>query len=142
MNDEARTEAEEVFQDEPVAEKRRARALPETGQESVLSEEAQARALAARLGLEYVDLSDFTIVHELFRNIPVDLMFRYNFVPLRREGSRLVVVVSDPSDVLMIDELELLLAMPVEVSVGTQSGIQEILKRSESSQRVLDEATE
>jgi type IV pilus assembly protein PilB len=42
----------------------------------------------------------------------------------------------------MIDELELLLGSNIEVCVGTQSAIQEILKKSESSQRVLDEATE
>jgi len=51
-------------------------------------------------------------------------------------------VVSDPADVLMIDELELLLGHPIEMMVGTRSSIQEILKKSESSQRVLEEATE
>ena len=123
------------------AQRREAQAA-ESSRESVLSEEAQARATAARLGLDYVDLSDFTIVHELFRNIPVDLMFRYNFVPLRKEGPKLVTVVSDPSDVLMIDELEILLGMPIEIAVSTKTAIQEILKKSESSQRVLEEATE
>jgi len=42
----------------------------------------------------------------------------------------------------MIDELELLLGHPLEMMVGTRSSIQEILKKSESSQRVLEEATE
>ena len=118
------------------------RPLPETSQDSVLSEDAQSRAMAARLGIEFVDLSDFTMVPELFRNIPVELMFRYNFVPLRREGSRLVIIVSDPTDVLLIDELEVLLGTPISAAVSTKSAIQEILKKSESSQRVLDEATE
>ena len=60
----------------------------------------------------------------------------------RREGQALVIVVSDPTDLPMIDELALLLATPVKVTVGTPSAIQSILKKSESSQRVLDEATE
>src|SRR5213594_427378 len=106
------------------------------------SEEAQARRMGERLGIEYVDLDQFTIDHELFRSIPVDLMFRYTFVPYKQDGSRLSIVVSDPSDVLMIDELELLLGKVIEVSVGTRTAIQEILKKSESSQRVLEEATE
>ena len=108
----------------------------------VLSEDYQARRLAERLGLEYVDLDNFEIDPELFRSIPVDLMFRYNFVPRHRSGEALVVVVADPTDVLMMDELELLLGTSIEVCVGTQTSIQEILKKSESSQRVLDEATE
>ena len=108
----------------------------------VLSEDLQARRMAQRLSLEYVDLQEFEIDAELFRSIPVDLMFRYNFVPRRRTVKGLEVVVSDPTDVLMIDELELLLGTSIETSVGTQTAIQEILKKSESSQRVLDEATE
>jgi type IV pilus assembly protein PilB len=111
-------------------------------QEEVLSEELQAQNLAQRLGLEYVDLEHFEIDPELFRSIPVDLMFRYNFVPRHRMDTGLSVVVADPTDVLMIDELELLLGTSISVCVGTQTAIQEILKKSESSQRVLEEATE
>ena len=71
-------------------------------------DEAEAQRMAARLGIPYVDLTDFPINQDLFRPIPVDLMFRYNFVPWKEEGGRLVVVMSDPSDVLMVDELETL----------------------------------
>jgi type IV pilus assembly protein PilB len=112
------------------------------GKGDVLSEELACQRTAARLGLEFVDLEQFEIDAELFRSIPVDLMFRYNFVPRRRTSNGLQVVVSDPTDVLMIDELELLLGTSIEICVGTQSAIQEILKKSESSQRVLEEATE
>jgi len=108
----------------------------------VLSEDYQAQRTAERLGLRFVDLEHFEIEPELFRAIPVDLMFRYNFVPRRRTDAGLEIVVADPTDVLMMDELELLLGTAVRVSVGTHSAIQEILKKSESSQRVLDEATE
>jgi len=105
-------------------------------------DEAEAQRMAARLGIPYVDLTDFPINQELFRPIPVDLMFRYNFVPWKEEGGRLVVVMSDPSDVLMVDELETLLGKPLGVAVGTRQAIAEVLKKSESGQRVLDAATE
>jgi type IV pilus assembly protein PilB len=108
----------------------------------ILSEEYQARRLADRIGIEYVDLANFEIDAELFRSIPVDLMFRYNFVPRNRTATGLQIVVADPTDVLMIDELELLLNTSIDVVVGTPGAIQEILKKSESSQRVLEEATE
>ncbi len=114
---------------------------PEAGAE-ILSEEFLAKRLSERVGVEYVDLANFEIDPELFRSIPVDLMFRYNFVPRARTAAGLQIVVADPTDVLMIDELELLLGTSIEVVVGTPSAIQEILKKSESSQRVLEEATE
>jgi type II secretory ATPase GspE/PulE/Tfp pilus assembly ATPase PilB-like protein len=103
---------------------------------------AHARRLAERYRLEFVDLSRFSIDHELFRAIPAELMLRYGFVPYRREGQALVIVVSDPTDLPMIDELGVLLATPIKVTVGAPSAIQSILKKSESSQRVLEDATE
>ena len=69
-------------------------------------------------------------------------MFRYNIVPWKEENGRLVVVMADPSDVLMVDELEVLLGRPLTPCVGTKFAIHEVLKKSESGQRVLDAATE
>jgi len=110
--------------------------------EDRLEETAHARRLADRYGMEFVDLEQFQIDHDLFRTIPADLMLRYGFVPHHREGRSLVIVVSDPTDLPMIDELALLLGAPLRVSVGARSSIESILKKSESSQRVLEEATE
>jgi type II secretory ATPase GspE/PulE/Tfp pilus assembly ATPase PilB-like protein len=116
--------------------------VPETSAAEHAAETARARRLAERYRLEFVDLAKFSIDHDLFRTIPADLMLRYGFVPYRREGADLVIVVSDPTDLPMIDELALLLATPIKVTVGTPSAIQSILKKSESSTRVLEEATE
>src|SRR5574338_1161097 len=106
------------------------------------AELARARRLAERYRLEFVDLSQYSPDHDLFRAIPADLMLRYGFVPYRREGAMLVIVVSDPPDLPMIDELAAQLVTPIRVTVGTPSAIESILKKSESSQRVLEEATE
>ncbi|HSC29806.1 MAG TPA: GspE/PulE family protein [Vicinamibacterales bacterium] len=116
--------------------------LPEPTAVDHAAEAARARRLAERYRLEFLDLAQFSIDHDLFRAIPADLMLRYGFVPYRREGPSLVIVVSDPTDLPMIDELGVLLATPIKVTVGTPSAIQSILKKSESSQRVLEEATE
>jgi type II secretory ATPase GspE/PulE/Tfp pilus assembly ATPase PilB-like protein len=102
----------------------------------------QARRLAERYRLEFVDMDTFRIDQDLFRTIPADLMLRYGFVPFRRVGKVLEIVVSDPTDLPMIDELGVLLATPIKVAVGPRSAIESILKKSESSQRVLEEATE
>ncbi len=110
--------------------------------EDYSAEVARARALAVRYRLDYVDMDEFRIDQALFRSIPADLMLRYGFVPHRREGQSLVIVVSDPTDLPMIDELGVVLAMPIKVTVGAPSAIQSILKKSESSQRVLEDATE
>jgi type IV pilus assembly protein PilB len=119
-----------------------AKANPLPDSEDFSEEVTRARALAARYRLEFVEMSEFRIDQDLFRSIPADLMLRYGFVPHRREGRSLVIVVSDPTDLPMIDELGVILRTPIRVTVGAPSAIQSILKKSESSQRVLEEATE
>ena len=106
------------------------------------AEEQRARSLAGRYRLDYVDMTQFYVDQDMFRSIPVDLMLRYGFVPYRRDGDTLVIVVSDPTDLPGLDELSLLLGTPITITVGVPSAIESILKKSEGSQRVLDEATE
>jgi type IV pilus assembly protein PilB len=107
------------------------------------TEEQRARDLARRYRAEFVDLHSYHMDHELFRSVPVDLMFRYNFVPLEQTpDARLVIAIADPSQLMMIDEIGLLLGKRVVTKVATLSQIGEILKKTEQSQRVLDEASE
>jgi len=105
-------------------------------------EAAAAQAVAARYRCEYVDLREGSIDHDLFRSIPVDLMFRYNFVPLRAQNGTLDIALADPRNLNMIDELALLLNKKLRVKVATLSQISDLLKKTEQSQRVLEEVTE
>jgi type IV pilus assembly protein PilB len=105
-------------------------------------ESAQAQAVAARYRCDYVDLREGSIDHDLFRTIPVDLMFRYNFVPLRAQNGTLDIALADPRNLNMIDELALLLNKKLRVKVATLSQISDLLKKTEQSQRVLEEVTE
>ena len=59
-------------------------------------ETTRAQMLAHRYRCDFVDLKNFRIQHELFRSVPVDMMFRYNFVPLEQMEDRLIIAVSDP----------------------------------------------
>ena len=117
-------------------------AASELQQPSAAEQEARARELAERLGLDYVDMSRFRIQNDLFRSIPFDLLLRYQFVPQEQLAGRLAIVMAEPTDITKLDELELLLGQPVEVRVGARSAVEELLQHSESAQRVLDEATE
>jgi|RhiMetdeSRZDD1v2_1073273.scaffolds.fasta_scaffold68242_6 type IV pilus assembly protein PilB len=109
---------------------------------SLQDEEKEARRLAERYRCEFVDLKNSPIDPELFRAIPAELMFRYNFVPLKNINGALLIAIADPSELLLTDELGVLLDRKLLVKVATSSQIANILKKSESSQRVLEEATE
>ena len=115
---------------------------PEQARQRLVLERREAEAFAERYGLEFVDMSRFRIDNDLFRRVPFELMLRYGFIPEMQLEGRMAVVMADPSDVTKIDEMEMLLGQPVEVKVGVRSAIEEILQKSESAQRVLDEASE
>jgi type IV pilus assembly protein PilB len=105
-------------------------------------EAAQAQALAERYRCEFVDLKATKIDHELFKSIPVDLMFRYNFVPLEAQNGTLAIALADPRHLNLIDELSILLRKKLRVKVATLTQIADLLKKTEQSQRVLEEVTE
>src|SRR6185369_8824549 len=104
---------------------------------------AKAQDIARRYRCEFIDLHNFQLHHDLFKKIPVDLMFRYNFVPLdETEDGRLAIAIADPSQLMMIDEISLLLGKRILTKVSTLAQISEILKKTEQSKRVLEEASE
>ena len=105
-------------------------------------EREHARKLAERYRFPFVDLREQRIDPELFRAIQADLMFRYNFVPLEVQNNVLSIAVAEPSQVALTDELQLLLGRKLSIKVATARQIGDILKRTEQSQRVLEQATE
>jgi type II secretory ATPase GspE/PulE/Tfp pilus assembly ATPase PilB-like protein len=103
----------------------------------------RAQDLARRYRCEFVDLKNFQLQHDLFKKIPVDLMFRYNFVPLDETADgRLAIAIADPGQLMMIDEISLLLGKRIITKVSTLAQISEILKKTEQSKRVLEEASQ
>src|SRR5579884_1867869 len=107
-----------------------------------VEEAEQAQLVARRYCCDFVDLKTTKIDHELFRTVPVDLMFRYHFVPLQANNGSLEIALSDPRQIVLIDELSVLLGKKLKVKVATYSQISDLLKKTEQSQRVLEEVTE
>jgi len=103
----------------------------------------KAQDIARRYRCQFVDLHNFQLHHELFKKISPHLMFRYSFVPLEEtEDGRLIVAIADPSQLMMIDEISLLLGKRIVTKVATLGQISEILKKTEQSKRVLEDASE
>jgi len=75
--------------------------LPGDGDEQ--NEREFARRLAERYRFAFIDLREQRIDAELFRTIPADLMFRYNFVPLELHNNVLAIAAADPGQVQMSD---------------------------------------
>jgi type IV pilus assembly protein PilB len=110
--------------------------------EGFLTEEEVTRALAEQFGLEYIDLQDFRMDEAIVNSIPSDATYRYNFIPLELLGESLVLAVSDPTDILKLDDIEMLLGRPIIVKLATELAISQLLKKGEGTSRVLKEVSE
>ena len=110
--------------------------------EGLITEEVLAQALAEQRDLRYTDLVDFRVNPMFFETIPVELMQRYQFIPMEDVDETLIVAMTDPNNLPAIDELEMILNRQVEIRVSTPSAIQAVLKRSGSSEQVMHAVSE
>jgi len=105
-----------------------------------------AKQLARRYRLPYIDLlppdQESPIDYEVLAKVPVDLMLRNHFVPLKQEGRNLHAAMADPSNLEVLDELENALNVRIVPYVATQGAIDVVLKRGDATQRVLQEAAQ
>lgn len=61
--------------------------------------------LAARFGMQYVDLEDFEVEPDLLRHFAVQDLFRESVLPLDRDGQTIRVAIADPLNLEAIDAL-------------------------------------
>ena len=104
----------------------------------------QAKEIARRYRLPFVNLlpteGESPIDYSLLSEVPVDLMVRHQFVPLRRENGKLYVAMADPTDLDRLDELAGALRLRIVPSVATAGAIDVVLRKGDATQRVLQEA--
>jgi type IV pilus assembly protein PilB len=110
--------------------------------DGLISADVLAKNLAEQFGMDFIDLQGFRIDEELLSSFPPDTMYRFNFVPLEEEDESLVVAISDPTDVVKLDELEILLDRPIIIKIASAPQIAQVLKRGEGTSRVLKEVSE
>src|SRR5262245_58535544 len=106
------------------------------------AERAEAERLAERYRMNFIQLENFPVDYSLVQSLPVDLMLRNKFVPLRRENGHMVIAVADPSDLVMLDELKAQLRVSLNVQVATWSAIEAVLRKGDASERVVRGASE
>src|SRR4051812_42339392 len=126
---------------QPITNEDRVLPLP---QDTDPPEVREAKKLALRYRLPYIDLlppeGESPIDYNLLAEIPVDLMLRHQFVPLRRDGRRLHIAMADPTDLERLDELASALHARIQAHVATAGAIDVVLRKGDATQRVLQEA--
>jgi len=104
----------------------------------------EAKQLALRYRLPFVNLlppdGQSPIDYSLLGELPVDLMVRHQFVPLKRENNKLHIAMANPTDLDQLDELASALKARIVAHVATAGAIDVVLRKGDATQRVLQEA--
>ena len=97
-----------------------ARLLVEEGH---VREEDLLRAIAERVGMDFVELDDELFEPDAVGKLPEETARSLTSIPLRVQGPGLVVAVADPFDPDAHHKLEKITAMPVKLVLATKAAI-------------------
>jgi type IV pilus assembly protein PilB len=131
--------------DEAVAAAREAGTTPEQllVDRGLITAEQRGRAVAERLGLEFLDLSDHRLDMTAATLLPADVARRLELVPIGREGDRtLIVAMADPANVVAIDDVEIQTGMNVRAAVATREDILAVISQMSRLDSAVSEAVE
>ena len=92
------------------------------------SEDDVTKALATQFDLEYVDLDKNVSVPAALGLVPSDLILKHKILPLKLDGTRLKLIVSDPLDLELLDLLRFRLNLDVDVALAPRSKIQRFIE--------------
>jgi type IV pilus assembly protein PilB len=104
-----------------------------------ISEKNLVSFLSRHYGVPAIDLSEVQVDAEAIKMIPPDVVFKYQVIPIKRVGSTLRVAMSDPSNILAIDDIKFLTSCHVEVFVSTESTIKTAIDKFYDSSSSLAE---
>ncbi len=108
--------------------------------QGVITAEQRARAIAERLGLDFLDLTQYRLDMAAVNLLPADVARRCELVPVAREGDTLVIAMADPANVVAIDDVEIQTGMNVQVAVATREDIMAVIAQMTRLDNVVAEA--
>ena len=94
------------------------------------TEEEIAQALAIQHDFPYLPLANYEIDTEITKLIPEELSRKYCVLPIDKMGDILTVVMANPLDDKVIEEIEALSKCKIEAFVATYTEIKEAIERS------------
>jgi len=88
-----------------------------------INEQQMLRTLEQQLGVSYVQLSEMEIQAEALSVVPLFLAERYNIMPIRIDGSRLLLAMNDPTNFYAIDDVRMVSGLEVETVLAEAKDI-------------------
>jgi type IV pilus assembly protein PilB len=111
---------ETALNQQPTTGKRLGDLLVETG---VITEEQLLDSISDRLSIPRLSLESMVIDPDVISRVPVDLARRYTLIPVFSIGNALTLAMSDPLNIIAIDEIKYRTGCDIKRAVATISEI-------------------
>ncbi|MDY0003477.1 MAG: type IV-A pilus assembly ATPase PilB [Polyangia bacterium] len=95
--------------------------------------------LSKQYGVPPINLAEFEIDPEVIKLVPEEVARKHNVIPVNRAGASIIVAMSDPANILAIDDLKFLTGYNVEVVVASEVAIEEAIENNYASKVSYDE---
>ncbi|PLX83439.1 MAG: type IV-A pilus assembly ATPase PilB [Desulfuromonas sp.] len=104
-----------------------------------VQEDDLAAFLSRQYGVPSINLAEFEIDPAVTKLIPPEATQKYQIIPVNRAGSTLIVAMSDPSNMLAIDDIKFMTGYNVEVVVAPEKSIKEAIDKYYDQSASFDE---
>lgn len=84
-------------------------------------------AVSEQLGIPPIDLSKYKIGSEILKLIPEKVARQYSVLPFSKIGNVLTIVISDPLNVLAIDDIKMMTHLKVDIAIAPENEIKETI---------------
>jgi type IV pilus assembly protein PilB len=112
-------------------------------EKGALTQDALARALAERYGLDHLDLGVFSVDMAAANLVSTTVAKRYQTVPVAFADKRtLLVAMADPSNVLAVDDIAIMTGYEIRVAVAPPDDIANLISRLDRLEDVVGESSE
>jgi type IV pilus assembly protein PilB len=112
-------------------------------EKGAITQDALARALAERYGLDHLDLGVFTVDMAAANLVSTTVAKRYQTVPVAFADKRtLLVAMADPSNVLAVDDIAIMTGYEIRVAVAPPDDIATLISRLDRLEDVVGESAE
>ncbi|MFC1548940.1 GspE/PulE family protein [Candidatus Omnitrophota bacterium] len=94
----------------------------------LMPEEQLLVIMSQELGIPPIDISRITLDKEAMSLIPEKVIKRHIFAPISHIGKQLTIAISDPTDVLALDDIRVITKCDVEVVLASRKALQKAIK--------------
>ncbi len=112
-------------------------------EQGAISADQFSRAVAERYGLDHVDLTAYQVDMAAANLVSVNSARRYQAIPVGFvDKETLLVAMSDPTNVLAIDDIQIATGLDCRVAVAAEEDVEALLGRLNTLQSAVSEATD